>query len=80
MIMMRRCVTLAQSAGRTGEYPFTAVIARRGEFICKSSNMVKVEGDVTRHAEMVAISLAREQIGRILTEVDLVLPLKKDGY
>jgi tRNA(adenine34) deaminase len=62
MIMMRRCVTLAQSAGQSGEYPFAAVIARRGEFVCESLNMVKVEGDVTRHAEMVAISLAQKKL------------------
>jgi len=62
MIKMRRCVTLAQSAAQSGEYPFAAVIARRGEFICESLNMVKVERDVTRHAEMVAISLAQKKL------------------
>jgi tRNA(adenine34) deaminase len=62
MIMMRRCVTLAQSAGQSGEYPFAAVIARRGKFVCESLNMVKVERDVTRHAEMVAISLAQKEL------------------
>jgi tRNA(adenine34) deaminase len=62
MAMMRRCVALAQSAGATGEYPFAAVIARRGEFICESINMVRNEGDVTRHAEMVAISSAQKKL------------------
>jgi tRNA(adenine34) deaminase len=61
-IMMRRCVTLAQSAHQNGEYPFAAVIARRGEFVCESLNMVKVERDVTRHAEMVAIALAQQKL------------------
>jgi tRNA(adenine34) deaminase len=61
-IMMRRCVTLAQSARQNGEYPFAAVIARRGELICESLNMVKVERDVTRHAEMVAIALAQKKL------------------
>jgi tRNA(adenine34) deaminase len=61
-IMMRRCVALARSAGKNGEYPFAAVIARRGEFICESLNMVKVEGDVTRHAEMVAIASAQKKL------------------
>jgi tRNA(adenine34) deaminase len=41
MTMMRRCVALAQSAGSMGEYPFAAVIGRRGEFICESINMVR---------------------------------------
>jgi tRNA(adenine34) deaminase len=61
-IMMRRCIALAQSAGQSGEYPFAAVIARRGQFVCESLNMVKVERDVTRHAEMVAIALAQKTL------------------
>jgi tRNA(adenine34) deaminase len=59
MAMMRRCVALAQSAGSRREYPFAAVIARQGEFICESLNMVRNDRDVTRHAEMVAISSAQ---------------------
>jgi tRNA(adenine34) deaminase len=62
MAMMRRCVTLAQSAGSRKEYPFAAVIGRRGEFICESLNMVRTERDVTRHAEMVAISSAQKKL------------------
>jgi tRNA(adenine34) deaminase len=60
LAMMRRCIALAQSAKR--EYPFAAVIARRGEFICESLNMVRSERDVTRHAELVAISLAQKTL------------------
>src|SRR6476659_10639728 len=60
--MMRRCVALAQSARSSGEYPFAAVIGRRGEFICESLNMVRNERDVTRHAEMVAISSAQKKL------------------
>jgi tRNA(adenine34) deaminase len=62
MAMMRRCVALSQSAGSRREYPFAAVIGRRGEFICESLNMVRSERDVTRHAEMVAISSAQERL------------------
>jgi tRNA(adenine34) deaminase len=60
--MMRRCIVLAQSAGSRGEYPFAAVIGRRGEFISESLNMVRNEGDVTRHAEMLAISSAQKKM------------------
>src|SRR5437899_12912049 len=63
MAMMRRCVALAQSAGSRREYPFAAVIGRQGEFICESLNMVRSERDVTRHAEMVAISAAQKKLG-----------------
>jgi tRNA(adenine34) deaminase len=62
MAMMRRCVALAQSAGSSGEYPFAAVIGRRGEFISESLNRVRTEGDVTRHAEMLAISSAQKKL------------------
>jgi tRNA(adenine34) deaminase len=62
MAMMRRCVALAQSAGSRGEYPFAAVIGRRGAFICESLNMVRNEKDVTRHAEMLAISSAQKTL------------------
>lgn len=59
---MRRCVALARSARSRGEYPFAAVIGRRGEFISESLNMVRNEGDVTRHAEMLAISSAQKKM------------------
>jgi tRNA(adenine34) deaminase len=62
LAMMRRCVALAQHAGSRREYPFAAVIGRRGEFICESLNMVRNERDVTRHAEMVAISSAQKRL------------------
>ena len=61
-IMMRRCIALAQCARKNGEYPFAAVIARRGEFICESLNMVKAERDITRHAEMVAMASAQKKL------------------
>jgi tRNA(adenine34) deaminase len=62
LAMMRRCVALAQSAASKREYPFAAVVGRRGEFICESLNMVRSERDVTRHAEIVAISLAQKKL------------------
>ena len=62
MAMMRRCIALAQSAGSRREYPFAAVIGRRGEFICESLNMVRSDRDVTRHAEMVAITSAQRKL------------------
>jgi tRNA(adenine34) deaminase len=58
--LMRRCIALAKSCRSKGEYPFAAVVGRHGEFICEASNMVRREGDVTRHAEMVAMSAAQQ--------------------
>jgi tRNA(adenine34) deaminase len=62
LALMRRCIALAHSAASKREYPFAAVIGRHGEFICESLNMVRSERDVTRHAEMVAISVAQKKL------------------
>jgi tRNA(adenine34) deaminase len=65
---MRRCIALAHSGLAKGEYPFAAVISRRGEFVCEAHNMVRCEGDVTRHAEMVALSEAQQKLKSISLE------------
>jgi tRNA(adenine34) deaminase len=61
--LMRRCIARARSSRRDGEYPFAAVVARHGEFLCEASNLVRRDGDVTRHAEMVALSAAQQMLG-----------------
>ncbi|WP_247830647.1 nucleoside deaminase [Bradyrhizobium sp. 200] len=58
--LMRRCIALAKSVRPDGEYPFAAVVGRYGEFVCEASNMVRRASDVTRHAEMVALSAAQQ--------------------
>ena len=58
--LMRRCIALAKSGRSDGEYPFAAVVGRYGEFVCEASNMVRRASDVTRHAEMVALSAAQQ--------------------
>jgi tRNA(adenine34) deaminase len=59
---MRRCVSVAQFGVSKGEHPFGAVVSRGSEFICEAHNMVRAEGDVTRHAEMVALSVAQKKL------------------
>jgi tRNA(adenine34) deaminase len=63
--LMRRCIALAKSGRSHGEYPFAAVVGRHGELICEASNMVRCQGDVTRHAEMVALSAAQHMLRTI---------------
>jgi tRNA(adenine34) deaminase len=60
--LMRRCIGLAESGRSDGEYPFAAVVGRYGEFVCEASNMVRRASDVTRHAEMVALSAAQQML------------------
>jgi tRNA(adenine34) deaminase len=57
--MMRRCLALATSSGKLGEYPYGAVITRNGEIVAESTNRVARDLDITRHAEIVAISEAQ---------------------
>jgi tRNA(adenine34) deaminase len=66
--LMRRCITLAKSSIGAGEYPFAAVIARDGEFLCESINRTKRDRDVTSHAEIVALSKAQLSKGTSLSD------------
>jgi tRNA(adenine34) deaminase len=60
--MMTRCIALSKASGKAGEYPYGAVICRDGEVVSESINRVTHDGDVTRHAEVVAISLAQKAL------------------
>jgi tRNA(adenine34) deaminase len=57
--MMQRCIALSVRSGEAGEYPYGVVISRDGEVVIESINRVAHERDVTRHAEVVAISAAQ---------------------
>jgi tRNA(adenine34) deaminase len=63
--MMRRAIALAVRSGKEGEYPYGVVIARDGAVVAESINRVKHERDVTRHAEVVAISAAQKTLDTI---------------
>lgn len=58
--MMQRCIALSVRSGEAGEYPYGVVICRDGDVIAESINRVAHEHDVTRHAEVVAISQAQK--------------------
>ncbi|MFW6027938.1 MAG: nucleoside deaminase [bacterium] len=60
--MMMRCIALSKASGEAGEYPYGAVICRNGTIVAESINMVSHDGDVTRHAEVVAISKAQKTL------------------
>ncbi len=59
--MMRRCIHLSKSAPR-GDLPIACVISSKGQVIAEATNQVTQTGDVTRHAEIVAISAARKAL------------------
>lgn len=62
--MMRRCITLSAAATRKGEFPFACVICEGDRVVAESTNLVRKHRDVTRHAELVAISEAQRALGR----------------
>jgi tRNA(adenine34) deaminase len=61
---MRRCVELSAVAVRQKELPFSCVICRDGEVVAEAINRVAHDADVTRHAEILAISEAQRVLGR----------------
>ncbi len=63
--MMTRCIELSKSSGKLGEYPYAAVICRDGKIVAESPNRVSHERDVTRHAEIVAISQAQKALATV---------------
>jgi len=63
--MMRRAIALAVRSGEAGEYPYGVVICRDGEVVAESINRVARERDVTRHAEVVAISEVQKKLDTV---------------
>jgi tRNA(adenine34) deaminase len=60
--MMTHCIALSKQSGKAGEYPYGAVVCRDGAIVAESINRVTHDGDVTRHAEVVTISLAQKAL------------------
>lgn len=62
--IMGRCIELAKTAVSHGEFPYASVIAKDGEIIAEATNRVRRDKDVTRHAELLALSEAQKTLGR----------------
>jgi tRNA(adenine34) deaminase len=62
--MMARCIELSRLAVGEGEYPFGTVIALDGRIVAEAINRTVRDGDVTRHAEVIALSEAQKAISR----------------
>ena len=60
--MMQHCITLARAAARQGELPFAALVCKDGIIVAEATNRVAREGDVTRHAELIAVSDAQRTL------------------
>jgi tRNA(adenine34) deaminase len=60
-LMMGHCIDLSKASGKAGEYPYAAVICRDDVIVAESINRVAHDGDVSRHAEVAAISQAQKR-------------------
>lgn len=63
MDMMLRTIGLAQRNVEEGGRPFACVIARDGDVVAESPNLVAQTGDPTAHAEVLAIRRACRLLG-----------------
>jgi len=61
---MERCIALSRTAGEQGEFPFACVICSDERVVAEPVNRGR-DQDITRHAEMVAISAAQRELSRI---------------
>jgi tRNA(adenine34) deaminase len=62
--MMARCIELSHIAVSEGEYPFGTVIAADGQIVAEAINRTIRDGDISRHAEVIALSEAQKAISR----------------
>jgi len=62
--LMARCIELSHAASKAGEIPFAALISRGEEIVAEATNRVVRDCDITRHAELLAISQAQKVLGR----------------
>jgi tRNA(adenine34) deaminase len=70
--MMRRCIELSKTATGEGEFPFACLVSRGDVVLAEATNRVARERDITRHAELVAVSLAQQATGKMkLTDCTL---------
>ena len=61
--MLRRCIELSRQATRRGENPFACIICDGDRIVAETTTRAARDGDITRHAEMIAISEAQHTLG-----------------
>lgn len=61
-MLIRRCIALSAKAVEEGDSPFGALIARGKNVIVQSGNRMKLDADITQHAEILAIRQAQKKL------------------
>ncbi|MGB7432218.1 MAG: nucleoside deaminase [Ahrensia sp.] len=74
---MESALQQAQQAAARGEVPVGAVVVHQGRIIAQAGNETKQSGDITAHAELLAIKRACAALGtERLTDCDLYVTLE----
>jgi tRNA(adenine34) deaminase len=60
--LMARCIALARASAHQSELPFAALVCQDGVVIAEATNRVARDGDVTHHAELLAVSKAQRRL------------------
>ncbi len=61
--MLTRCIELSRQATRHGENPFACIICDGDRVVAETTTRAARDGDITRHAELLAISQAQSVLG-----------------
>jgi tRNA(adenine34) deaminase len=62
--LMRRCIEVSRLSIAQGEFPFGSLICNGDDILVEATNRVFRDGDVARHAELVALSETQKLLGR----------------
>ncbi len=74
---MRQALQEAEKAFEKGEVPVGAVVACQNQLIARAHNQTELLGDVTAHAEMMALTAAADYLGgKYLGECTLYVTLE----
>jgi tRNA(adenine34) deaminase len=60
--ILARCIELSRYATTQGENPFACIICEDSETVAETTTRAARDGDVTRHAELLAISEAQSKL------------------
>jgi tRNA(adenine34) deaminase len=64
LTMMQHCIELSKQVAAQGELPFASLICRGEVILSEAANRVVRDRDITRHAELLAISAAQKAVGK----------------
>lgn len=59
---IRKCIELAKKSFDKGEAPFGSIVVKKGKIIASCTNANVKKGDVTSHAEIMAMRLAQKKL------------------